>query len=333
MSGSRKNVKSQADLPRSMNAAAIDRYGSAMELKPCVLPIPQPQPNQVLIANYAAGVGVWDIQIRDGSWQPRGHVTPPIILGTDSAGIMAKLGSNVTEFEVGERVYAYGDGDFYAAYTAVDVDRVGRIPEHMNFLEAAAVVVPGLTDLQGLEDILKLKAGETLLVFGASGSMGTLAIQFAKARGVRVIATASGEDSQKLVLRLGADIVLDARRDDAAQQLRRLAPNGIEAAFVLAGGTTLENCLESVQPGGRIAFPYGAEPAPRSRPRISVTGYNLVAGRKEMDRLTRLSIEAKLHVPVASVYPLEKAAEAHLRLEEGRVPGRIVLRTKLTTTD
>lgn len=316
-------------LPTRMEAAALERFGPPNVLEAMTLPVPTPGPGQVLIAVHAAGVGVWDQLMRNGSWQPQAQSRPPVVIGTDAAGIVVDVGQRVTGVSIGERVFAWGYGGFYAEYVAVDAGAVGVIPKQMDFLEAAAASASGLTTLQGLYDILHVKAGDTLLIMGGSGSMGTLAIQFAKHQGARVTATASGKEAQQLVYELGADVVLDSRHKDGLIQLRNFAPDGVDAALVLGAGPTLEQYLDFVRPGGRIAYPYGASPEPRQRSGIRVVGYNLEAGPKEMVRMTRLSTETNLRVPIAAVYPLAQAAEAHERLEAGHVLGKIVLRTRL----
>jgi NADPH:quinone reductase-like Zn-dependent oxidoreductase len=130
-----------------------------------------------------------------------------------------------------------------------------------------------------------------------------------------------------LVRRLGADGVIDAHSNDAVEKLQALAPKGIDAALVLASSKTLEECLGLVRPGGRVAYPNGVEPEPRRRPKIRLHAYDAVAGLREFARLERAIEEAKLHVPIAVVYPLAQAAKAHARLERGHVVGRIVLRS------
>ncbi len=166
------------------------------------------------------------------------------------------------------------------------------------------------------------------MIFGASGAVGTLAVQFAKRRRARVLATASARNATLLVRRLGADAVIDARSGDAIERLRALAPDGIDAALVLAGGDALEPCLSLVRAGGRVAYPNGVEPEPRRRPRIRLLPYDAIAGPSEFARLGRAVAEARLRVPIAAVYPLSQAAKAHARLEKGHVLGRIVLRIR-----
>ena len=231
-------------VPASMKAAAVDRFGPPSEISLHELPVPRPGPRQVLIALRAAGVGVWDESIREGSWKPRGRTRFPLVLGVDGAGIVVAKGSRVRRFRVGDRAYGYDaantKGGFYARYIAVDERKAAPIPRHLDLVHAGGGAVTGLTALQGIDRALKVRRGETVLIFfGASGAVGTLAVQFAKRRGVRVIGTASGRPAAALVRRLGADAVIDARSHRLPEQLRALAPDGIDAVLALAGGDEL----------------------------------------------------------------------------------------------
>jgi NADPH:quinone reductase-like Zn-dependent oxidoreductase len=315
----------------TMKAAAIDRFGPPSVLKIHTLPVPQPRPHQVLIALRAAGVGIWDAKIRDGTWA-EGRPRFPRVLGTDGAGVIAAKGARVRRFAIGDRVWAYefahSGGGFGAEYVAVDAAHVAPMPRRLDFLEAATAAVTGLTALQGIDDALRVRRGETVLIFGATGAVGTLAVQFAKRRKARVIGTASGPAAVRLAKRLGVDDVIDARAKGAAETLARLAPDGIDAALVLAGARTLESCLAHVRPGGRIAYPNGVEPAPRRRPRVRVQAYDASVSRQEFARLERAVEETRLRVPIAARFPLSQAAQAHRRLERGHVLGRIVLRVR-----
>ena len=311
-----------------MKAAAINRFGPPSVLTRHTLPVPQPGPREVLIALHAAGVGGWDESIRDGSWKPSARTKFPLVLGTDGAGIVVAKGSGVRRFRIGDRAYGYEAGNpkggFYAEYVAVDARRAAPVPRRLDLLHAGAGAVTGLTALQGVDGALRVRKGETVLIFGASGAVGTLAVQFAKRRGARVVATASGRKAAALVRRLGADGVIDARSGKAIEKLRELAPDGIDAVLALAGGDELERCLELVRDGGRIAHPNGIEPLPRPRRKVRIRGYDAIAGSREFAQLARAVDEARLRVPIAAVYPLAQAARAHRRLRQ-RVIGRIVL--------
>jgi NADPH:quinone reductase len=315
--------------PASMKAAAIDRFGPPSVITVHTLPIPQPGPREILIALQAAGVGSWDESIRDGSWRPAGRARFPLVLGTDGAGVVVAKGARVRRFRIGDRAYAYdaenAKGGFYAEYVAVDESKAARVPDRLDDLQAGAGAVTGLTAHQGIDGALKVRRGETVLIFGASGAVGTLAVQLAKRHGARVLATASGRRATTLVRRLGANAVVDARSEDVADRLRALTPDGIDAVLALAGGNELERCLDFLRDGGRIAYPNGIEPEPKPRRKFRIRGYDAESGPRQFAQLARAIVQAKLSVPLAAVYPLGEAAAAHRRLHDG-VIGRVVLR-------
>ena len=313
----------------TMKAAAIDRFGPPKVLTLHNLPVPNPGPHDLLIAVHAAAVGVWDAEVRNGTWWPGGRRKFPLVLGTDGAGIVAAKGARVRRFRIGDRVWAVNAGrGFYAEYVAVNAQHAGRVPRRLDLLRAGAAAVTGLTALQGIDDALQVRRQEILLIFGASGAVGTLAVQFAKRRRARVLATARSGEASAFVHRLGADAVIDIRSGNAPERLRELAPGGIDAALALAGGDALEPCLSLVRAGGRVAYPNGVEPEPRRRRRVRLLAYNAVAGPREFARLERAIAEARLRVPIAAVYPLARASKAHARIERGHVLGRIVLRIR-----
>jgi NADPH:quinone reductase len=321
----------QATIPATMKTAAIDRFGPPEVLTLHELPVPKPGPHEVLIAVQAAGVGIWDARIRDGAWAT-GRERFPLVLGADGAGVIAARGARVRRFQVDDRVWAYEysnpKGGFYAEYVAVNAEHVATVPRGLDLLEAGAVPVSGLTALHGIDDHLAVAEGETVLIFGASGTLGTLAVQFAKRRRARVIGTASGADATALVRDLGADGVFDPQSDDAVEQLREVAPEGLDAALALAGGPVLERCLDLVNAGGKVAYPNGVEPEPQPRKGIRIVSYDGIAGRNEWAALEHAVEEARLRVPIGGVYPLEQADVAHARVERGHVLGRIVLKTR-----
>jgi NADPH:quinone reductase-like Zn-dependent oxidoreductase len=312
-----------------MRAAAIDRFGGPEVLRIHVVPVPVPDAREVLIAVHTAGVGSWDADIR-GGWSPNGRVRFPLVLGTDGAGVVAAVGSRVSRLRVGDRVYAYSfdnpKGGFNAEYVAVPAPRAAPVPKRLDLLHAGAIPTTGLTALQGVDNALGLKKGETVIIHGAAGGVGSLAIQFAKLRGARVLATASGRDGLAFVRRLGADAAVDGRRVDLAAATRRFAPEGVDAVLALADGPALRQCLDSVRRGGRVAYPNGVEPAPRKRRGLRVVAYDAVPGVREFEHLGRAVEESKLKVPIAAAYTLANAWRAHERLARGHVLGKIVLR-------
>lgn len=318
----------EGSLPTSMSAAAIDRFGPPSAITLHTLPVPRPGPREILVALDAAGVGSWDESIRDGSWKPAGRTKFPLVLGTDGAGIVVAKGARVRRFRLGDRAYGYAaEAGFYAEYVAIDEREAGHVPRRLDLLQAAGGAVTGLTALQGIDGALHVRRGETVLIFGASGAVGTLAVQFAKRRGARVLATASGRTAAALVRRLGADAVVDARSRGLADRLRALTPDGIDAVLALAGGDELERCLDFLRDRGRIAYPNGIDPEPKPRRGFRIRSYDAVAGPREFAELGRAADRARLRVPIAARYPLAAAAAAHRR-QRRRVIGRIVLRIR-----
>jgi NADPH:quinone reductase-like Zn-dependent oxidoreductase len=311
-----------------MRAAAIDRFGPPEVLTTHVLPVPTTGPHEVLIAIHAAGVGIWDAELRKGAYAEGGERFP-MVLGTDGAGIIAEVGKDVRRFKPNDQVWAYEFGNpkggFYAEYVAVKANSVGPAPKELTLLEAGASAVTGLTALQGVDDHLHLAKTDTVLVFGATGAVGTLAVQFAQRTGAHVVATASTARGEKTLHELGIEMVFDPRADDASQRVTTFAPQGLTAVLALAGGDALERCIDHVVDGGRVAHPNGVEPQPRKRPKIKVIGYDAAAGPDEFEKLNRAVTESRLRVVIDSKYTLEEAAEAHARLERAHVVGRIVL--------
>jgi len=314
-------------IPSTMKAAAIDRFGGPSVLRLHELPTPHPEPDQILIAIHTAGVGSWDAEVRAGSWKSPGRPRFPRVLGLDGAGTVVAKGARVRRLAIGDRVWAYDyeRGGFYAQYVAVDADNAGRIPKRMSLRDAGAAAVTGLTALQGVADVADVRRGQTVLVFGATGTVGTLAIQFAASRGARVIATASGRKATELVRRLGARAAIDARSRDAVELLEKAAPDGVDTVLAFAGGRELERLLALVSRGGRVVYPNGVEPEPDQRPGIRVKSYDAAVGVDELAHLVRATERARLRVPIAARYPLGRAADAHRRLKQGHVIGRVVL--------
>ena len=318
-------------LPQTMQAAAIDRAGGPEVITLHTLPVPKPQADEVLIAVNTAGVAIWDVGLRRHP-QSIKHSAFPLVLGTDGAGIVAAVGAKVQGFKVGEQVYSYSwdnpHGGFYAEYVAVPAERVGVVPGNLSLRQAGAIATTGLTAIQGIDDALHLKAGDTLIIHGASGGVGSLALQFAKRRGVKVLATATGEDGLAFVKGLGADAAVDGRHGDIAAAAHALAPAGVDAVLALAGGETLERCIDALRPGGQVAFPYGVEPEPKARTAVPIIRYNAIPGVKEFERLNRAIEAVKLQVPIAAQFPLPEAGKAQERVEAGHILGKIVLQIR-----
>ncbi len=310
-------------VPDTMRAAAFDEGGGPEVLTIHRLPVPKPNPGEVLIAVHGAGVAVWEAEIRE---HPNERARFPLVLGSDGAGTIAAIGPNVHGFKLGDEVYGTGFG-FYAEYVRARADRIAHVPAGITLTEASILAISGLSALQGIDDVLHVKAGETLIIHGAPGGVGTLAIQLAKFRGAKVLATASTEEGLALARKLGADAVVNGRTGDIAAAAQQFAPHGVDAVLGLAGGDALERCIDALRRdgSGRVAYLYGVEPVPRPRGAMRMTLYSFVAGTRELERLNKAVQAGKLQVPVAAEYPLADAAQAHRRLEAGHLLGKLVL--------
>ncbi|HYS56375.1 MAG TPA: NADP-dependent oxidoreductase [Thermoanaerobaculia bacterium] len=315
----------------TMRAAAIDRFGGPEVLTIHELPVPKISAQEVLVAIDTAGVGMWDVRVRAGKWAEREEF--PMILGTDASGVIAESGAQVKRLKRGDRVYAYSYGNakggFYAGYVAVAASKVAPIPRTLDMLPAGGLATIGLTALQGVDDTLQIKPGENVIIHGASGNVGMLALQFAKLRGARVLATATGSDGLDLVRRLGADRSVDGKKDEIVEAAREFAPQGVDAVLAFVGGKALTQCLDALRKGGRAAYPNGVEPEPRKRKGVRIKSYDGTPGVREFERLNRAVEEAELQVPIAAGFKLEEACDAHRMMERGHIIGKVVLRVNV----
>jgi NADPH:quinone reductase-like Zn-dependent oxidoreductase len=270
--------------------------------------------------------------VRRGDWSDHTEKFP-LVIGADGAGIIVDAGADVpTPKGRGLDVWAYEFGNrkggFYAEYAAVDADHIAPRPKELTMIEAAASATSGLTALQGIDDHIQLTSRETILIFGATGALGTLAVQFAKRHGAYVIGTASSAGGEQTLRDLGATHVLDARAPNAVERLRAYAPEGLNAILALAGGDVLEKFAQQLVENGRLAYPNGVTPEPRKRSRVRTIAYDAVATPEKFEQLNRAVAESHLKAVIAKTYKLEEAAQAHERLEQGQVIGRIALQIR-----
>ena len=320
------SIAEVSSVPDTMRAAAIDRGGDAETLSIHHLPVRMPNAGEVLIAVRAAGVGVWQAKFRPRDSQDT-HF--PVILGSDGAGTIAAVGTGVRGFKLGDEVYGT-NGAFYAEYVTVRAENVAHVPRGITPNEAGILGISGLSALQGIDDVLSLRSGDKLIVHGAAGGVGTLAVQFARLRGAKVLAIVSDDAGAALVSRLGAEAVVNGRTGDIAAAARSFAPDGVDAVLGLAGGDSLEHCIDTLRHDGRgrVAYLYGLEPIPLPRFGIRMTLYSYKPGVREFERLNKAVEAVKLQVPVAADYSLADAAEAHKRLAAGHLLGKIVIRVR-----
>jgi NADPH:quinone reductase-like Zn-dependent oxidoreductase len=318
-------MKTNSSVPKEMRAAAIDRFGGPEVLTLHSLPVPKMKSHEVEIQLDTCGVGVWDPEVRSGELK-LGPTKFPLVIGNDGAGTVVATGIDVSRFHAGDRVYGYAmKGGFYAEYVTVPEDNVASVPPGLDFHEAGALGADGITALRGLDDQLHLRAGEKLLIFGASGGIGHIAVQLARRMGAEVLAVASGKDGVELVSRLGADVAVDGHADDIVAAVREFAPDGLDCALVLVGDEKLNGVLELMKQGGRVAHPNGVEPVPRAPEGVRLMAYDGEPGRDAFERLNRLIGSKPFHVELGRVYPLDDAARAHREIGEHHL-GKVALR-------
>lgn len=316
---------------QTMRAVALDRFGGPETLQIQNLPIPEIEAEEVLIRVEAAGVGAWDPIEREGRFVELVGTKPkfPYVLGTDGAGTIAAVGKDVKHLKQGDRVYAAElanpKGGFYAQYAAVKSDHAWLIPGNLTIEQAAVLPTDGLTALTGLETVLGLKSGESLMVFGASGGVGHLALQLAKRLGAEVFAIASGADGVQFAKKLGADSAVDGRSENVLNAAREFAPKGIDAALVTAGGERTNQALSAIRKGGRIAYPHGVMPEPAAPDGVAVEAYDGEFSPELFERLNDLINSGPFEVHVDRTFPLEEAGKAHAELAEHHL-GKLALR-------
>ncbi|MDT0632798.1 NADP-dependent oxidoreductase [Rubrivirga sp. S365] len=314
----------------SMRAAAIDQFGGPITVH--TLPVPEPGPDQLVFRVHTAGVGVWDPNVRSGSMAKRAGAHPsfPLVLGSDGAGTVVAVGENVVRFRPGDEVWAIGTvnetGGFFAEYGLALEDHVAALPDALPLAQAGALGVDAATAMGGLSGALDLQSGEALMVYGASGGVGHLALQFAKRMGARVLAVASGADGVALVEALGADASVDGRTADVAAAARRFAPDGLDAALVLTNGGTLDAALAEIKDGGRMTWPNGVRPVPDVPEGVHGQAHNATLSLDAINDLVRSSGDGlpPFQVHVAEAFPLDAVPEA-LRALDAHYVGKLAV--------
>lgn len=306
--------------PNKMMAAVLHRFGGPEELRLQEIDVPKVGPEDVLIRLAYAGVGEWDAFERQGGYAKMLGLNPefPYILGSEGAGTVVARGENVSNVNVGDLVYAPGflnpKGGFYAEYAAVESQYVSLIPVGLTRQEAAVISGVGITALRGLEDVLKLQQAESVMIFGASGGVGHMAVQLAKSMGARVFAIASGEDGVAMVQKLGCDAVVNGKGGDIITMAKKFAPDGFDAALFTAAGDAANHAIGCIRAGGRVAYPHGIRPELRIPSGIRIEGYNGDPDPDIIGRLHRYITRDHLSVYISHTFALEDVAEAHTML-------------------
>src|SRR5215472_4385090 len=237
----------RADEKPMMQAVVAHEYGAPDVLKFETVPRPEPNDDEALVRVVASSVNPADPLTLSGKYAKEFGTHLPLIPGYDIAGVVEKTGANVTRLKVGDAVYGYPTfGGGWADYVAVKEWEVAAKPKSLNFVEAAAVPMGALTAWQALIDVAKLQPGQTILIHGGSGGVGSFAVQIAKARGARVIATASTAN-QDLLKQLGADVAIDYMKQNWEDTVR-----DVDFALMPVGGETLKRTYGVMKKGGTI---------------------------------------------------------------------------------
>jgi NADPH:quinone reductase len=313
--------------PQQMQAMAVDEFGGPDQLTLHTLPVPAIDAGEVLIRIEIAGVGIWDAMEREGKLVYN-EVHFPRVLGGECAGTIAAIGEGVERFAIGDRVYAQAfmndKGGCYAQYIVVSEQTVAPIPDRLDMLMAGGLPIAGATALRNLE-ALGTTEGTRLMLWGASGGVGHVALQLAKRMGAHVFAIASGVDGVELAKQLGADEAMDGHSNDILQRARTFAPDGFDAALVLLGGDTVQSTLNLVRPGGVIAFPNGVMPEPKAPEGVGLNKVNGFSDPVLFDQLNQLVSIGEFQVCIAQTFMLGEAAQAQEAMKKHYL-GKIVLR-------
>jgi NADPH:quinone reductase-like Zn-dependent oxidoreductase len=309
-----------------MKAVRIKQYGNEEVVELAEVQRPQPGENQLLVKVRAAAVNPVDWKIRDGLGDIFG-LKPPLILGCEVAGTVEAVGgpspTGVKDFVGGDEVYgylgAYNGG--YAEYVAAPAGEFVRKPKHIDFDTAASVPVAALTAWQGLFDHGELAKGQRILITGASGAVGSMAVQLAKNKGAYVIGTGSGRN-EEFVRKLGADEFVDYKKAKLEDKI-----SAVDLVFDTVGGDTQERAFQTLKRGGVLVSTV-SPPSTEKAKGFGVT-VAMVAVRPNADQLAeinRLLESGKLKMRIATVLPLEEVKKAHQMSASGHAEGKIILR-------
>src|SRR5215203_3307647 len=293
---------------------------------------PHPGPGEVQVRVVAAGTNPVDAKFRaDGS---SAGLEAPIILGLDVSGVVEEVGPRVTDLAPGNEVYytpeVFGprSNGSYAEYHVAKADIVTKKPASLSHKEAAAVPLAGGTAYEAIVRRLGVRVGETILIHGGAGGVGSFAVQIAKAAGARILATAS-DHNQEVLKELGVDVPIDYTSEDVFEvALDDTAGAGVDAVFDTAGGDLIARSIQATRVFGRLAsiISLQGDLTPGYRLNQAFYGVFLLRERARLDEMTRLIERGQIHPLVEEVLPLDQVAKAHERLESGHGRGKVMLR-------
>ncbi|HKE55759.1 MAG TPA: quinone oxidoreductase [Pyrinomonadaceae bacterium] len=320
-----------------MKAIQVAQVGGPEMLTLVDLPVPEPKPNEALVQIEAAGVNFIDVYFREGRYPAQ----LPFINGQEGAGLVTSVGAEVTSVKPGDRVAYTGSVGSYAEYAAVPAERLVLIPDQLDFNQAAAAMLQGMTAHYLTHSTYKLQAGETALIHAAAGGVGLLLVQMAKKIGARVIATAGTEEKAKLARNAGADECIIYTESDFETETRRLTDGkGVHVVYDGVGKATFEKDLNVLRPRGYLVLFGGSSGAvpPFDLIKLSQKGSlyitrptlaHYTAARDELEWRARdvlnWIVSGDLKLRIHKVYPLAEAQQAHRDLEGRVTTGKLLL--------
>lgn len=314
-----------------MRAMVITRFGGPEVFEKQEIERPSARRDELLVRVVASGTNPVDAKLRqNASWA---GLTPPLVLGYDVGGVVEEVGDGVTGFQVGDEVYytpeIFGNSfGSYAEYNRVPASIVAHKPPSLSFEEAAAVPLAGGTAWEAIVRRMQLRPGETVLIHGGAGGVGSFAVQIAKSAGARVLATA-GTTNQDVLRRLGADVAIDYTKQDFTEVVKELTGGaGVDAVFDTVGGELISRSIPVTRHFGRLSCiltPAGSMGGLSSR---NQTLYGIFLTR-EAQRLRDMSAwieQSGVRPLIGEVLPLEEVRRAHERLDSGHGTGKVILR-------
>jgi NADPH:quinone reductase len=313
-----------------MRAMVIPRFGGPEVFEEREVDDPRPGPYQLLVRVRASGTNPVDAKLRqDGSWA---GLKLPALIGYDVSGVVEAVGTGVTDFRAGDEVFytpeIFGNPwGSYAELNVVNAGIVARKPKNLSHEEAASVPLAGGTAWEALARRIQLRAGETVLIHGGAGGVGSFAVQMARASGARVLATA-GPDNQETLRKLGAHVAIDYRTQDPAEvALRETDGVGVDAVFDTVGQNIIPS-LRATRTSGRLATILDVEGnlSLLYQKNQTLHGVFLLRERERLEELTQLLEGGAVKPLVEQVLPLNQVSEAHRRLDSGHGRGKLVLR-------
>jgi NADPH:quinone reductase-like Zn-dependent oxidoreductase len=312
----------RADEKQMMKAVVAHEYGAPQVLKFEDVPRPEPSEDEALVRVIASSVNPADPLTLSGKYAREFGTHLPLIPGYDIAGVVEKTGANVTKFKVGDAVYGYPTfGGGWADYVTVKESEVAAKPRSLNFVEAAAVPMGALTAWQALVDVAKVRPGQTVLIHGGSGGVGSFAIQIAKARGARVIATASTAN-QDLLKQLGADVAVDYTKTKFEDDV-----TNVDVVLDPVGKETLARSYNVVKKGGIVmSLVARPDPAELQKHGIRGAGISVHPDGEDLAEIAQLIDAGKIKPIVTQVLPLSEAIAAQQQAATHHTRGKVVLR-------